>query len=480
MLHVLGRARRSTVRAAAAVSPLYVLAGAVGLGATTVSVPVWCDDEQSSKWLARSSASVSRMVRCDEHPNTSSAFARAAMADARTAAAFARGVAKTDMTDFLAIIRRCRMDSRGTVFVSGVGKSGMVAKRMASSLCSIGISASYVHGTEWVHGELGVLRPGDCIICFANSGETREMVELMKYCRAQDRGVKTLVVVGKPNSSMEALADAALVHPSIPVDSPELIGKVPTRSIIMQEMAVNAIVTAMAEVFGVDAATFLRNRPGGPGGTAGGPASLWGSQSGQNFRSSCSDFAGSAAADATAAKCYADVMPTNLTPFIESISTCRGTIHVTGVGKSGLVANRMTISLMSIGRPASYVHATEWVHGDLGVLRDGDCIVAFSQSGETHELLDLMATCHKQNRDVKLLAVVGHAGSSMDKLAHHVMVLPSIPSSSPELHGGIPMRSIIMQEMVVNGVLTELVESASFGPTDFLRNHPGGSIGTSK
>merc|ERR1719169_311562 len=83
----------------------------------------------------------------------------------------------------------------------------------------------------------------------------------MTHCRKQDRGVTLLVVVGKPGSSMESLAHHALVFPPIPEDSGELLGKVPTRSIVMQEMVINAVLTEIVESSGFDQGDALRNRP---------------------------------------------------------------------------------------------------------------------------------------------------------------------------------------------------------------------------
>lgn len=403
---------------------------------------------------------------------SASAFARAAKADAKAADAFAAGVAEIDMTTFASIIRNCRMDCRGTVMVSGVGKSGLVAKRMAASLSSIGIPASYVHGTEWVHGELGVLRPGDCIVTFSNSGETREMVQLMNHCRTQDRGVKILAIVGKPGSTMEKLSDSALVYPTIPADSPELNGNIPTRSVVMQEMAVNAVLSEMVQPFVIDAKILLRNVPGGHAEMGDRTSKL----------AAPSAFARSAAADALAAHAFEKFAgKSDQTAFVNALFECKGTVHMSGVGKSGNVANRMTISLMSTGTPSSYVHGTEWVHGDLGVLRAGDCVVAFSQSGECQELIDMMNICRKQDRNVKLMAILGKPGSSMERLADHVMVLPSVPPTCELIaDGAIPTRSVVMQEMAVNAVMTELVEARGFDKAAFLRHHPGGSIGNTK
>merc|ERR1711957_404473 len=94
------------------------------------------------------------------------------------------------------------------------------------------------------------------------------------------------------------------------------------------------------------------------------------------------------------------------------------------------------------------------------------------------ELIDMMNICRKQDRNVKLMAILGNPGSTMERLADHVMVLPSIPANCVLIaDGAIPTRSVVMQEMAVNAVMTELVEARGFDKATFLRHHPGGSIG---
>jgi D-arabinose 5-phosphate isomerase GutQ len=86
-----------------------------------------------------------------------------------------------------------------------------------------------------------------------------------------------------------------------------------------------------------------------------------------------------------------------------------GSVFTTGIGKAGVVAKRLSISLASVSVPSQWVHGTEWVHGDLGNLREGDVVVAISHSGKTAELLDLALLL--PGRGVPLLAIVGNASS---------------------------------------------------------------------
>lgn len=90
------------------------------------------------------------------------------------------------------------MENKGNVFATGVGKAGVVAQRMSIALSSISVPARWVHGTEWVHGDLGALREGDCVFAISNSGQTQEILDLAHLL--PDRGVKLISVVGDIHS----------------------------------------------------------------------------------------------------------------------------------------------------------------------------------------------------------------------------------------------------------------------------------------
>src|SRR5881398_4177379 len=77
---------------------------------------------------------------------------------------------------------------------------------------------------------------------------------------------------------------------------------------------------------------------------------------------------------------------------VEMIYGCTGRVVVTGMGKSGLIARKIAATLSSTGTPALFMHPVEALHGDLGMLAKGDVVIALSASGETHEILELLAT----------------------------------------------------------------------------------------
>jgi arabinose-5-phosphate isomerase len=134
----------------------------------------------------------------------------------------------------------------------------------------------------------------------------------------------------------------------------------------------------------------------------------------------------------------------------------------------------MAASLASVGVPAHFVHGTEWVHGDLGAACAGDLVLSFSHSGNTEELAVLPGLLRR--RGVTMGCVVGSADSALGNTSDHVVLAPA----AEEILGKIPSRSIVAQEAVVNAIVAEVVRARSFALSDFVINHPGGSIGKAR
>ena len=161
--------------------------------------------------------------------------------------------------------------------------------------------------------------------------------------------------------------------------------------------------------------------------------------------------------------------------FVSAIKKCTGRVLVTGLGKSGVVARRMAVSLASTGSPAHFVHAAEWVHGDLGSACQGDVVIAFSHSGKTAECVQIAAQL--EARGVRLLAIAGVQDSPLVNASDSAVVY-TIPSGAEPV-GGAPTTSVVAQEAVVNAVVNELIARRGFTEADFKFNHPGGSLGQS-
>eukprot|EP00462_Mataza_sp_D1_P021607 CAMPEP_0175128752 /NCGR_PEP_ID=MMETSP0087-20121206/5101_1 /TAXON_ID=136419 /ORGANISM="Unknown Unknown, Strain D1" /LENGTH=584 /DNA_ID=CAMNT_0016410845 /DNA_START=47 /DNA_END=1801 /DNA_ORIENTATION=+ len=178
---------------------------------------------------------------------------------------------------------------------------------------------------------------------------------------------------------------------------------------------------------------------------------------------------------------------------LASAVSCGGRIFVTGVGKSGYVARRLAASLASISYHAHFVSASEWAHGDLGVLscssglQTKDAVVVFSHSGNTAECVQAVQLikhrCQQEaSSEVSVVAVTSNCDSRLAQMSNHIL-LYSLPESSSEPLGGVPTTSIVLQEVVSNALIHECIsqglnssETSSMQGV-FKANHPGGTLG---
>ena len=158
---------------------------------------------------------------------------------------------------------------------------------------------------------------------------------------------------------------------------------------------------------------------------------------------------------------------------IRLIRACRGRVIVTGMGKSGHIGMKVAGTLSSTGTPASFVHPSEASHGDLGMITRDDVILAFSWSGETVELGNLVS--YSRRFAVPLIAVTSNSDSTLAKAAEVVLALPHSKEACP--HGLAPTTSTIMQLALGDCLAIALLESKGFTARDFQVLHPGGQLG---
>ena len=159
---------------------------------------------------------------------------------------------------FVAAVGRLR-DCHGRVVVSGIGKSGHVARKLAATLASTGTPAFFVHPAEANHGDLGMITPDDVVIMLSNSGETDELVTLAPHIRRQ--GAAIVAMTGNANSS---LAQAADIHLDAAVDAEAgPLGLAPTASTTAMLALGDALALALLDARGFSAEDFARSHPGG-------------------------------------------------------------------------------------------------------------------------------------------------------------------------------------------------------------------------
>ena len=152
---------------------------------------------------------------------------------------------------------------------------------------------------------------------------------------------------------------------------------------------------------------------------------------------------------------------------------CRGRVVVTGMGKSGHVANKIAATLASTGTPAFFVHPGEASHGDLGMITGEDLVLALSNSGETSELVTILPLIKRLG--VKLIALTGKPDSTMAKTADvHLDV--SVAREACPLNLA-PTASTTAALAMGDALAVALLEARGFTEEDFARSHPGGSLG---
>ena len=158
---------------------------------------------------------------------------------------------------------------------------------------------------------------------------------------------------------------------------------------------------------------------------------------------------------------------------IELLATVRGRIVVSGMGKSGHIANKIAATLASTGAPALFVHPAEASHGDLGMITDADALLMLSNSGETPELADLV-TYAKRFR-IPLVAIVGGAPSALAGAATITLVLPDEPEAGTL--GLAPTTSTTMMLALGDALAVALLDRSGLTAEDFKLYHPGGKLG---
>ena len=167
---------------------------------------------------------------------------------------------------------------------------------------------------------------------------------------------------------------------------------------------------------------------------------------------------------------------------LECLHSCGGRVVVTGMGKSGIIARKIAATLSSTGTPALYLHPAEALHGDLGILVKGDVVLALSSSGETEEILHLLATIRRFG--IKLISITGDALYSGNSHGHRstlaqaadVALDCSIDKEACSL-GLAPTASTTTMLALGDALAVALAEKRGFKEEDFANLHPGGKLG---
>lgn len=163
-------------------------------------------------------------------------------------------------------------------------------------------------------------------------------------------------------------------------------------------------------------------------------------------------------------------------PFVEAldlIDAAQGRVVVTGMGKSGHIANKIAATMASTGQPAFFVHPAEASHGDLGMVQKDDVVIALSNSGETSELSDIIAFTRRYG--IGLIGMTRRAGSTLAQSSDVALVVPESPEACSI--GLAPTTSTTMMLALGDALAVCLLERKGFTAQDFRDFHPGGKLG---
>ena len=165
----------------------------------------------------------------------------------------------------------------------------------------------------------------------------------------------------------------------------------------------------------------------------------------------------------------------NFSRVIEAIISCKkGKVILSGVGKSGIIARKISSTLSSVGTPSFFVDPSSCSHGDLGQISSNDVLILISNSGESAELKNLIQYANR-NKNINLIGIVSKKNSLLYKNSDIKILLPEVKEAGP---GSIvPTSSTIMQLAIGDAIAISTMKQKKFGEKDFKKFHPSGSIG---
>src|SRR5438270_2262089 len=157
----------------------------------------------------------------------------------------------------------------------------------------------------------------------------------------------------------------------------------------------------------------------------------------------------------------------------EMVLACSGRVVVTGMGKPGFIAQKLSATFASTGTPSLYLHPAEALHGDLGRLVPGDLILALSNSGETDELVRLLPSIRRLGAPI--IAMTGGPRNSLAEAADVVLAVGPVPEACPL--GLAPTASTVALLAIGDALAMAVQHRRGFSPEQFASLHPGGALG---
>ena len=163
----------------------------------------------------------------------------------------------------------------------------------------------------------------------------------------------------------------------------------------------------------------------------------------------------------------------NYIQAVDLLLNCKGKVIVSGMGKSGHIANKMAATFASTGTPSFFIHPGEASHGDLGMITKDDVVILLSNSGETKELKDIIYYCKRF--EIPTIGIIRRAESELTKASTVALVLPAIPEANSV---NAPTTSTTMMLALGDALAVSLIDAHGFNSEKFGVFHPGGKLGS--
>ena len=158
---------------------------------------------------------------------------------------------------------------------------------------------------------------------------------------------------------------------------------------------------------------------------------------------------------------------------VDLLYDCKGKVVVSGMGKSGLIGQKIAATMASTGTPSFFLHPAEGLHGDLGMVARGDVLIAISNSGETQEILQLLPFMERMS--IPVMAIVGRMSSTLAKNSAVALDVSVAEEACPM--GLAPTASTTATLAMGDALAVALLEKRGFKEQDFAQFHPGGTLG---
>jgi arabinose-5-phosphate isomerase len=177
--------------------------------------------------------------------------------------------------------------------------------------------------------------------------------------------------------------------------------------------------------------------------------------------------------EARAVRALVDRLDDSFVKAVELLAQCEGKVVVSGMGKSGLIGQKIAATLASTGTSSFFLHPAEGVHGDLGMLARRDALIAISNSGETQELLQLLPYVGRMG--IPIVSLTGRMNSTLAKNSDVTLDVSVAEEACPM--GLAPTASTTAALALGDALAVALLQKRGFKEEDFARFHPGGTLG---